>query len=408
MSDSTRITAPPAQKGVGLLGAEPRHLVGLLSTWVIALLPANLVPAIIGGLVGELGVPVALAGAIATAMTLMNALGVLAMRPLVSRGHRVMVARAGVAVMALPLLAAASVMSIPVVLGALVIAGLGSGILISAATASVAATQNPDRATAVVSVVNRVIIALSFLLLPLVGGGLRTILLMLVGFAALAFVGSAWLAIREAPATELAAATGLPDTASGSRASAWALAISFAVWTVSEEGIYSVVSLLMMINLPRLTEDGSYVFFAAGAFAGILGALSAPVLLRLVDRPIGIGALLVLSIVSKLGMVTAVAEGLFLTAVILWGFAFGAMIPLVFGLAAKLSRTGSANVLVNGVYVIGVALGPLVATQVMEQLGVPGLGTVMTVIGVMAGLALVIIAARSRRIIDEVWRERTR
>lgn len=385
------------------LGARPRHLLGLLSTWIVALLPANLVPSIIGLAVDELGVPLTVAGAVATGMTLANAAGVLGMRPVVSRGHRVVVARGGVVLLATPLLVAAIWTVAPVVMTAFVVAGLGSGALIAAATASAAGTQDPDRVATAIMTVNRVIVAASFLLLPLLGGGIRGILWLLIGFAVLAFLGSAWLSQREE------AALGAPEQVltvspaqdvAGSRVIAWFLAVLFAVWTVSEEGIYAVLAVLMSTNLPALDPDAVYLYLAAGVFAGILGAVASEVFRRLLGRTGAIAVVLGLSVLAKVGLLFITVDGLYLAALIVWGFAFGATIPLVFGMAAKLSVSGSANVLVNGVYVIGVALGPLVATQLAELGGLPLLEVVIPAISVLAAIALVVVAARSRRVIE--------
>lgn len=43
------------------------------------------------------------------------------------------------------------------------------------------------------------------------------------------------------------------------------------------------------------------------------------------------------------------------------GFAFGLCLPIVFVIASKLQVDGSTCVSVNGVFILGVALGPTVA-----------------------------------------------
>ncbi|MET0991715.1 MAG: MFS transporter [Lacisediminihabitans sp.] len=391
-------------------GATPRQLLGVLATWIYALLPANLVPYIIGGLVGELGVSLTLAGIIATAMTLANAAGVLALRPVVSRGHRATVARIGVAVLVVAFAIAALFPSATIVMIALVVGGLGSGVLIAAATASVSAVENPDRATTVVITVNRLIVALTFLLLPLLGGGIRSMLVLLVVFGVIAFLGSAWLSARVLPPTGEdkmalpADPTPVADVR-GARAVAWLLAVAFAAWTISEEGVYGVLSVLMVNNLPLLDAAGSSAMIAGGVFSGLLGALVSPLILRFLGRSVGLSVLFAASIVAKLGMMVGQSEGLYITAVLVWGFAFGATIPLVFGLAAKLTRSGSANVLVNGVYVIGVALGPLVSTQLLEVGGLGALAVAMTALGVLSAVAIIAATIRSRVILRQTWPE---
>ncbi|CAL9551251.1 hypothetical protein SUDANB121_04460 [Nocardiopsis dassonvillei] len=133
----------------------PRPLLGLMSAWVYALLPAGLVPAIIARLVGGLGVGLEPAGATATAMTIADGAAVLGSRRLAERGHRTATARAGVAV-----LAGASAVGAPfpgpaVAMAAIVVGGLGSGPVVAAATAH----EDPDRATTAAIIVNRPAVA---------------------------------------------------------------------------------------------------------------------------------------------------------------------------------------------------------------------------------------------------------
>ncbi|MET1052474.1 MAG: MFS transporter, partial [Mycetocola sp.] len=331
------------------------------------------------------------------------------LRPVVSRGHRATVARIGVVVLVVAFGIAAVFPSATIVMIALVVGGLGSGVLIAAATASVSAVENPDRATTVVIIVNRLIVALTFLLLPLLGGGIRSMLVLLAVFGAIAFLGSAWLSGRVLPTVgddkiSLPAEPAPVVDVRGSRAVAWLLAVAFAVWTISEEGVYGVLSVLMVNNLPLLDAAGSSAMIAGGVFAGLLGALLSPLILRL-GRSVGLSMLFAASIAAKLGMMIVQSDGLYVTAVLVWGFAFGATIPLVFGLAAKLTRSGSANVLVNGVYVIGVAFGPLVSTQLLELGGLSALAVVMTAIGVLSAVAIVAATIRSRVILRQTWPE---
>lgn len=389
------------------LGASPRHLLGILSTWIFALLPANLVPPIIGALVDELGVSLTLAGVAATSMTVANAVGVLSMRGIVSRGHRTLVARIGVGILLLAFGAAAIVPTAVVVMAALVVGGLGSGMVIAAATSAVAGVQDPDRATTTVITVNRLILALSFLLLPYLGGGIQAIMFLLLGVGVIAFLGTAWLTSTSGEPIVVDGHETVPDVTEvpGSRALAWALAIGFAVWTVSEEGVYGVMSILMANNLPLLDEAGVYRLLAAGVIGGLVGALASPLVHRVFGRTGGLALVFAVSIAAKLTMMVVQNDVAYLVASVGWGLMFGCSIPLVFGMAAKLSRSGSANVLVNGIYIIGVAIGPLVATQVLDLGGIPGLAVVMTVIGVLAATAIVVTAHRARPVIAQVRSE---
>ncbi|WP_306367168.1 MFS transporter [Nocardiopsis sp. CC223A] len=373
----------------------PRPLLGLMSTWVYALLPANLVPAIIGRLVGELGVSLEVAGATATAMTIANGAAVLGARRLVERGHRPATARVGVAVLVGASVVGALFPEPAVVMAAIVVGGLGSGLVIAAATAAVAASEDPDRATTLVIIVNRVVVAAAFLLLPLAGGGMRELLLLLAAPGVIAFLGAAWL--QPPPAAPAAdPASGAPRSPRPNRV-AWALALAFALWTVTDEGVYGMLEILIRTNAPETGDGLLSLMFAASVFAGLAGAVCVPLLHRFFSRPLLLAVFLGVSAVAKL--VISAGSGAVPLAVggIVWGFAFGALIPLVFGLAARLAADGSASVLANGTYVVGVALGPLVATQLAAVGGTGALAAVLTAVAVAAGSAVVVAAVRAEK-----------
>ncbi len=403
---------PAAPSPIGIAG--PRPSVSIVIAAAYAALPANLVPTIISGLATEFAVPLSVAGASATAMTLANAAAVLASRSLVSRGHRVLVARAGVSLVMLSFIAGAIVLTAPVVIASLIVGGIGSGLVVAAATAAISRTANPDTTTTIVVVTNRIVVALAYLTLPLIGGDIRAILLMMSAIGVIAWCGTHWL--PSAPSEEpslLDRETSLQTVdkrAVGS--SAWLLALSFAIWTISEEGTYTLLEVLATANLPAIDVGGVSLLFAVSIAAGLLGSVIAPVLLRLAGRTTGVAVLLSLSILVKLGLVLVTDPALYFACGILWGFAFGAIIPLVFGLAANLAYNGSASVLVNGVYVVGVALGPLVATVLFEAAGHNAFGYTFAALGVLSGAVVVIACKRAdalvtpRQLMHSDWEAR--
>lgn len=101
--------------------------VSIVSTWVFALLPANLVPLLVGELVDRFGVRLGLAGLVATVMTLANAAASLTVRSVVATGRRGLVSGVGVGVTVGAYLVAALFAQTPIVLGALVVGGAGAG-----------------------------------------------------------------------------------------------------------------------------------------------------------------------------------------------------------------------------------------------------------------------------------------
>ncbi|MBL3698527.1 MFS transporter [Leucobacter luti] len=404
--------------GSGRAGAPV--MTALITTWVFALLPANLVPSIVEKLVYQLDVSVTTAGAVATGMTLANAAAVLLSRRAVQRGNRVVIARTGLAIMIVAFASGVAWPTATVSLIALVAGGVGSGLVISAATAAVSATPNPDRATTIVMTVNRFVVAIAFLMIPLVGGGLRELFLILAIPGILGFIGAHWLprvpeetaavSVVGTAAAAVSAGDAAPPAPAASRAAAaaravaspaqqrtrrigWLLALGFGAWSITDDGVYGLVGVIVGESDMPVADSFVPMIFSLSVFCGLGGALLAPFFHRWFGRTASLAVLLAVSALAKLGLIVLVSPVMYATASAVWGFVFGAMLPLVFGLAASLSRDGGVSVLVNGVYIIGVALGPLVATQLFDRFGTGALAAVMTTLAALTA-GVIVYASR--------------
>lgn len=391
----TTTASPPA----ALRDRSRQSVFSVVLTWVFALLPANFAPTIIEGLTYGHGVSVEAAGIVATAMTLANAAAVLLVKPLVERGHRLLLARIGITLLTGASIVGALVPEVGVIIPALIVGGVGSGVTVATATAASAATRNPD-ATAQISIIcNRVIVAAGFLLLPLLGGSIVAVFTFMAAIGVAAFFGAHWIPRPPTAVADEAAAPARGVDEPGVRGIAWLLALGFALFTITDEGVYGLMLIFLGENLPEVGEGTVSVIIAGSVLAGLVGALIAPLLLKFVGRTTGIAAVLLLSLLAKVGLVFVTAQGVYVASSIAWGFAFGAVIPLVFGFAAQLSIRGSAAVLVNGVYIVGVALGPLVATQIFGAGGKTPFGIVFTILGALAAAVVLVAIRRGERLL---------
>lgn len=367
-----------------------RGLSSVVIAWAYALLPANLIPTIIARLVNDYSVDLTTAGFLATGMTLINSATVLLVRPWVRRHSRTPVALAGVAVLML-VSVAGIILGEPGFYGVLLlIAGLGSGLVLGAASASISATENPDRSANVAMIFNRLVVAAAYFLVPLIGGTMNSVLLIMCIPGAFVLLTARWLPeAAEAPVTDVSAGK--------AGKLAWILAVAFGAWSITDDGIIGLSELIAVL---RFGEGGSPLvmnLLAIATLAGLAGAVITPVAEKKAGRVPLLAVALGISLVSKVVMVVAGDTALFSVVFVAWGFAFGMSLPLVFGLAAILTRDGSASVAVNGVYILGVALGPLVATQIFDLGGDGTLAVVMAVLGVVTAAAIVVIALRVGR-----------
>lgn len=375
-----------------------RPLTSVVITWGFAFLPANLIPTIIARLVNDFGMTVTVAGALATAMTLLNSATVLLIRPWV-RSHR----RAPAAALGVVLLIGVAALGIlipstPVFVALLLVAGVGSGLVLGAASASISNMEDPDRSANVAMIFNRLIVAIAYFTVPLIGGSMNAVLLVLAVPGLLVVLTVSWLPKppAETDPTTAAAATA-PTKREPIGALAWLLAISFGAWSITDDGIVGVAEL---IAIGRFGDDGSNLFlnmYAIATLGGLGGAVLAPFLAKVTSRTIAIAFALVVSFISKMLMLLSTGEVLYAAAVVGWGFAFGMSLPLIFGLAAVLKRDGSASVTVNGVYILGVALGPIIAAQLYDFGSEPLLAVVMGILGVITLIAIVLVAFQIER-----------
>ncbi|HWI30043.1 MAG TPA: hypothetical protein VNT50_00995 [Microbacterium sp.] len=371
-------------------GAVPA--LSIVTTWVFALLPANLVPMIVGELVGRFSVPLDLAGIAATSMTLVNAAVVLSVRPLLAKGRRGSLSAVGLAILVSVYLVAALIPIAPVVLGALVLGGVGSGLMVAAATASLSSMQNPDPITAVAMIVNRVVVAGVFILIPVLGGSFEAMMWALISIGLITFALSRRLPPAVATSPDVAPA-GRP-AAQSRQALAWLLSVGFALWTVTDEATYALIEIFLGVNIPTLSKDDLPMIYAGAILFGLLGALAAPLFLRFVGRVPSLAVLFGVSIVAKFLLAGGTDQIEVLVASLAWGFALGAIIPLIFGLAAATSSDGRVSVLVNGFYTLGAGLGPLIGTQLLVRSSPVWVGAILAVIGAIAAITVVLVAAR--------------
>ncbi|MFF0747142.1 MFS transporter [Streptomyces sp. NPDC004111] len=387
-----------------LASLTPRVITSFVGTSVVAFLAANLVPVLIGGLVADLGMSVTGAGAVATGMSLGTALALFAANRYVTRGDRPRIARYGLATMTAGFGIAALFPQQAVVAGGIVVGGMGCGIVVAAGTAASAATVDPDRTTSTVVVVNRVMAALLLAVVPLLGDGLRTVLLVLAGAGITGFCFAGALPNLPAqPPTEdtegsgeQAGLAGKPLVPGGERFGTLAivLALVFGAWSLTEDMVYSMAGNIATGQV-GLTADTSSQLLSLKIVGGLLGALLAPVALKRIGRSWSILVILAVSTVCKFLIATASGPAVYGTALTVWGVLYGAILALVFGLAARMALSGRVGLLVQSVYIIGIAFAPVVGGALFSRAAPVVFGLTVAVPSVVTGVILLLVSRRS-------------
>lgn len=260
-------------------------------------------------------------------------------------------------------------------------------------------------------VINRLAVAIIFFIIPIVSGDMLTVMLLIIILGVLALIGSAWM--PAAQSAQLLSETDndqiLDDgaivpphqkffegfTVKQVKTFGWIFALAWGLSTITDDGIFDLVEIIAGHNVNGADADFVALMLGVATRAGMFGAMLALPALKKIGYLYTLGGVLVLSIVSKLMLTVGSSATIFFIGGCLWDFCFGATIPIVFGFAALMARDGSNSVLINGIYVIGVALGPLVGTQVHDALGVGAVATVMSILAVVSAAVMLYVVHRA-------------
>ena len=367
---------------------------GFVGTWVIALMAANLVPVLIAAMVQDLGVDIATAGALATGMTAGSALAMFVTTRFIASADRPRLGRMGLIAMILGYGAAAALMTTPAVMVGLMLGGIGAGVMIATGTAAASATQNPDRAVTVVMIINRLGATALLAIAPLFHNDLRSVLIVIAALGVLGLLLAGGL--PNSPGADLRIDTSVSSTPAKSPLTgvAFALAISMCLWSLTEDMVYSMTSVLA--GQAGLSPEVSGSLLAAKVGGGLVGALLAPLALRWIGRSWSFVLIITISTVTKFLMITSGSAMIYSVSIVIWGVMYGAILVLVTGLAAVMDVTGRVGVIVSGFYLAGVAFGPLIGGQLVGVLTPLQYALIVSAPSVVFGLALFVIA-RSRR-----------
>lgn len=371
-----------------LAALTPKVVIGFLGTWVLALLAANLVPVLIGALIADLGMSVASASALATAMSLGTAAGIFATNKLVAKGDRPKMARIGLLAMAAGFGLGAVTLTVVAVVAGVVLGGIGAGVVVATATAASSATRDPDKTVNTVMIVNRLAAAALLAVVPLLGSDLRNILAIL---AALGLAGL--LAASGLPNLPIEAAH-RPAAGKGAGAKAVVLALVFGLWSMTEDLVYAISGVIGMDSAGMTLDSISFVI-SLSVVGGLLGALASPLALKLLGRSLAIILIITVGSVCKYAVLTATSAAILSAGIVLAGTMYGAVLALVFGLAARMDLSGRVATLVMGVYIVGVALGPVIGGNLVGAVGPQVLGLAIAVPSLAFGALLFAVSRRS-------------
>lgn len=371
----------------------PATVLSFIGTWVFALVAASMVPVLITAMIVQLQFSVAAAGGVATAMTLASVIAMGATGRVVHRFSRPRIARTGLGVMALGFGFAAAFSPTPALVATgIIVGGVGVGLVVGAAIAASAVTENPDRTTTVVMVVNRAVAAAILLATPIFQNDIRVLLAALACIALLGMFCARGLPNLPGEAHERGAVLARPRNL----AVGLVVAVLAFAWSATEDMVYAMA--LLLGESAGIAPDAAGLLLALQVSGGILGGLLAPTLIRWLGRGWALVAVVLVSTVGKFLLVTTETPAVYAVSIVAWGITYGAALVLILGLAAKLDVTGRIGVFVSTGQLLGVAVGPVAGGILFESVPPLVFGLVVAIPSLIAGGWLFAISRRSREL----------
>ncbi|GAB3619862.1 MFS transporter [Glutamicibacter endophyticus] len=374
---------------------SPKVIGGFIGSGVISLIAANFVPVFISGMTNDLGFTLGHAGLVATGLSLASVFSMWIANFFVATRSRAAIAASGIVLMVGGFgIAAALYTGASVAIG-LIAAGLGCGVMGAASTAAISSTEDPDKSTTVVAIINRLAVSTLFLLAPIYFNDLRQVFLVLAGlglFGTLLVRG-----LPNLPAGLLQRGNPVSGaTPSRLRPLGIVLAIAFGAWSMTEDMVYSLTAAVFGVH-SGLSLDASTSLLAYKVLGGLLGTILAPLALRTLGRARSIALIVLISTISKYLLITTTSPTVYTVALVLWGVVYLAVVVLVLGLAATMDITGRTGVFVSSFYIIGIALGPLVGGTLQPLMSFQAYALLDCLPALLFGCVITAVAHRQHR-----------
>jgi predicted MFS family arabinose efflux permease len=327
-------------------------LLGAVAATGIGVLSADTMPLLVGALMDDLSLSEARAGPLGSVELAAGALVSISVAHWVGRISRRTLALAGAVLVIAGCLISAAVQGYAALTAARLGVGLGSGAILAAGNAAVAACRDPDRLYARMSVIGGLAIALVIGLLPLAlrpwgyAGGF-----LVVGLLALACTPLVLWLPPNPPADVEEDPERLPRKLLASCVMLAVLLESIsgnALWVFSER-----IGLRAGLELEQVA-----IVLGVTTVIGLLGAVLATLLGTRVGRTLPLSLGLGIGALAKWAMVAWQLPLSFITTNVILAIAWFFALPYMLGMTAALDRLGRWSAVAIGAMSCGAALGP--------------------------------------------------
>jgi len=355
----------------------------------------NVMPVFVDDFAARFHMSESTAGLVGTAQLVTTAVVTIMLAKRAAGPGRTAMARWGAAVAAVGLLGAAVAADAGAIIAANMVLGAGLGAVYAAATAALAAFDDPDRASTVaisgtVVVTALLIVAVSAADRALSPGS---------GFALLALCCvPTWLLMRRLPKSRDVVDDVLP--APPRRPSVVLLAGAVLLWLVTQ-GAWSYAAVLGREHTGMSPASVSAVLAASSVLA-LAGAMAGPVAARRFGRLSSLTSFVVAEALGMALLVVTHDQMLFVAAGVVWQACQLAVLVQILAAAAVVDPSGRWTASLGGAGALGNGIGPLVVGHLLSSAGTGVLAVVLAAGTVVASLPLLRMTVTARKPVDAI------
>lgn len=348
----------------------------------------NLMPVFVDDFTARFRMSDASAGLVGAAQLIATAVLTIMLAKRAAGPSRTGMARWGLAVAAIGLLGAAVASDTGAVIVANMVLGAGLGAVYAAATAALAAVENPDKASAVAISGTAGVTALLIVAVPAADRAWAPG----VGFALLALCCvPAWSLTHRLPLGANAIGSDPPVAAidtvpAASRPSAVLLGGTVVLWAVTQ-GAWSFASVLGRHHTGMSPASISAVL-AGSSVVALAGAVAGPIATRRFGRMPSLAGFVVVQALSMALLIVTSDPILFIAASVIWQACQLAVLVQILAAAAVIDPSGRWTASLSGAGALGNAVGPLAVGHILAGAGAGVLAIALAVGTAVASLPL--------------------
>lgn len=365
---------------------------------------ANVMPVFVDDFASRFSLSDSSAGLVAATQLMATAVLTLLLAKRAARPGRVRMTRLGLLLAGLGFLGATAATDIVTLMVANLVIGAGLGAVYAAATASLAATDDADKASAVTISGTVCVTALLIMAVPAANHDLGegTGFLLMTVCCVLA-----WPLVRRLPDGPAETGAGLASEAgktgavgkAGARPALLLLCGTALLWAVTQ-GAWSYASVLGRQHT-GMSHTAVSAVLAISSVVALAGAVVGPLAARRLGRMRSMAAFVGVQALAMAVLIITHDPVLFIVAAIVWQACQLAVLVQMLAAAAVIDPTGRLVASLSGAGALGTGLGPLAVGAVLDGAGADVLGVVLALGTFVASLPLLRMTVTSAAASDE-------